>query len=143
MSKPVWIEIAEKELGVKEVPGPGNSPRVLEYHKATKLQATEDSVAWCSAFVNWVLMRAKCKRTHSASARSWLQSDAGTQLKAFKPNCVVVFKRGNSTWQGHVTFGLRIEGDHIVCLGGNQGDKVSIARYPVAKAIGFVWPEAI
>ena len=85
MADPKWIEIVKKELGQKEVRG-GENTRIIEYHKTTTLQATEDEVSWCSAFVNWVMMKAKCHRTHSAAARSWLQSDSGEHLKKFKPN---------------------------------------------------------
>jgi uncharacterized protein (TIGR02594 family) len=138
-----WIEIAEREKGVSEVAGNGSNPRIVEYHKATRLGASDDSVAWCSSFVNWVMMKAGCHRTYSAAARSWLQSDSGERLKSFKPGCIVVFARGNQPWQGHVAFGIEMDGDYIKCLGGNQGDKVSVAKYPKIKALGYIWPKEI
>jgi hypothetical protein len=45
---------------------------------------------------------------------------------------VVVFRRGNSSWQGHVAFYLGQEGSRIVVLGGNQTDAVTIASYSMA-----------
>jgi uncharacterized protein (TIGR02594 family) len=136
--KPNYIVIAEKEMGVKEVPGKGSNPRILEYHKATKLGATDDAIAWCSSFVNWVLMKAGYQRTYSAAARSWL--GAGEVLKKFEPNCIVVLKRGKSAWQGHVGFGIEQKGGYVTLLGGNQGDKVSLAKFPVEAVLGYRRP---
>ncbi len=137
--KPVWIELAEKELGVKEIRG-GEAARIIEYHRATKLAATEDEIAWCSSFMNWVMKKCGRHRTYSASARSWLQKDAGKQLDSFKEYAIVVFKRGNSSWQGHVTFAIKEDATRVYCLGGNQGDKVGYSWYSKSKVLGYVWP---
>lgn len=138
--KPKWIEIAEKELGVSERRG-GENPRIIEYHKATTLKASEDEVAWCSSFVNWVMMKSGYERTHSAAARSWLQLEK--RLPKFEKYAIVIFKRGNSSWQGHVGFAIEERGDYIRCLGGNQGDKVSYALYPKSKVLGYRWPKPL
>ena len=42
---------ALNEYGTEELAGDANSERVLQYHKATDLMASADSVPWCSAFV--------------------------------------------------------------------------------------------
>ncbi len=39
-----WYEIAQNEVGVKEIPGSDHNPRVLEYHKETSLKATRNFV---------------------------------------------------------------------------------------------------
>jgi hypothetical protein len=39
-----------------------------------------------------------------------------------------VLARGNSSWQGHVAFFEREEKGRIVCLGGNQSDRVSLPK---------------
>lgn len=137
MSEPKWITIAKGEIGVKEKRG-GENPRIIEYHKATSLKAGEDEIAWCSAFVNWVLKKSGYKGTNSAAARSWLKY--GTVTKVFKANSIVVFKRGSSTWQGHVAFAIADKGTHIKVLGGNQSDQVCYALYPKAKILGYTWP---
>lgn len=140
MEKPKWIEIAEKEIGVKETRG-GETARILEYHKATSLKASEDEVAWCSSFMNWVMQEARCKRTHSASARSWLQKDLGKHSDKFKEYAVVVMKRGNSSWQGHVAFAIKEDKTRVYCLGGNQGDRVGYAWYAKSKVLSYLWPD--
>ena len=70
-----WLEIAEREQGVAEVPGAGDNPRVVDYLMSTTLGSLEnqnDETPWCSAFVNWCMEQAGIKGTNSAWARSWL-----------------------------------------------------------------------
>lgn len=136
--KPAWIVTAEKEIGVKEVPGPGDNPRILEYHKATNLKATDDAVPWCSAFVNWVLLHCGYERSHQAAARSFL--GVGVILKGYKKYSIVILRRGNSTWQGHVGFAIDETKSHVLVLGGNQGDRVSKAWFRKENVIGYRWP---
>lgn len=137
---PVWIQIAQKEIGVKETSGRGNTDRVVEYHRATTLRATEDSVAWCSAFINWVMQHAGMESTHSAAARSWL--GYGPKLPGFKKYAIVVFKRGDNVWQGHVAFAIEDLGSSIKVLGGNQHDSVCYANYKKSDVLGYYWPKA-
>jgi hypothetical protein len=53
------------------IAGVEDNPRIREYHAATAMGEKSDEAAWCSSFVNWVLMKADIKRTHSAAAASW------------------------------------------------------------------------
>lgn len=134
--KQPWIEIAEKELGVKEKRG-GENPRIVEYHKQTSLKASTDEVPWCSSFANWVMNKAGYVGTRSAMARSW--ASWGRKLDKFEPGCIVVFSRGTGG-QGHVAFGISMENDKVKVIGGNQSDSVCYAHYPKSKVIAYVWP---
>lgn len=135
---PPWIRVAKQELGVKEFRGREN-PRIIEYHSATALRATEDEVAWCSSFVNWVCRQCRLERSGSAAARSWLAY--GETLPGFKKYAIVIMKRGNSSWQGHVGFAIDDLGESIRVLGGNQSDQVCYAIYPKSAVIGYRWPQ--
>lgn len=135
---PKWMEVAEKELGQHEVAGPKANPRILEYHKATTLKATSDEVPWCSSFVCWVMQEAGFKTTRSAAARSW--ENWGISLKKPEFGCVVVLKRGTGS-QGHVGFYVGEGSDHVKVLGGNQGDRVSIANLNKSNVIAYRWPK--
>lgn len=135
---PKWIRVAQREIGVHEITG-GETKRIIEYHGATTLKATEDEIAWCSSFANWVFAQCGMERTHSAAARSWL--GWGTRQKGFKKYAVVVFKRGNSAWQGHVAFAMEDLGDRVKVLGGNQSNQVCYATYPKASVLGYMWPD--
>ena len=141
MTVPLWMRLAEAELAahVREVPGPGNNPRVVEYHQATSFKATDDAVPWCSAFVNWCFKEVGISGTRSAAARSWLTW--GEALDQPEYGCVVVLARGKNPAQGHVAFFTDRRPDgHLLLLGGNQGDAVSIAAYLPEKVLAYRWP---
>lgn len=136
---PPWIQIARRELGVKEVRG-GENPRIIEYHKTTTLKATEDEVAWCSSFMNWVMMKCGMERSHSAAARSWL--GYGTRLPGYRKYAICVIKRGNNSWQGHVFLAMDRKNGMIRGLGGNQSDSVSeTAWFSESLVLGYMWPK--
>ena len=99
---------------------------------------------WCAAFVNAVLRESEIAGSESVSnypltARSFLRW--GTKVTDPQPGDIVVFPRGNSSWQGHVGFYLKtiqISGvDYYMILGGNQDNKVSIVPYRASKALGI------
>lgn len=136
-----WLKIARKELGVKETPGAGDTPRIVEYLKSTTLGRSDnenDETPWCSAFVNWVLKQAGVEpRTNSAWARSWLNWGVATDEPV--PGTIVVFSRGSNA--GHVGFYLNEDDDRIHVLGGNQGNAVTIAFFPKANLLGYREPK--
>jgi uncharacterized protein (TIGR02594 family) len=138
--EPKWLTVARGEIGQTEIEGAQNNPRIVEYHAATSLHASDDETPWCSAFANWCMKQAGIKGTGEANARSWL--NWGRQLSAPVAGCVVVLKRGNSTTSGHVTFYVGRNGDYLQVLGGNQSNKVKISNYPVADVLGYRWPNA-
>jgi len=72
---PLWMGIANNELGQKEIKGEEDNPRIVEYLNEVNLGTNEhsnDEIAWCSAFVNWVMKKAGYDNTGSGLARSWL-----------------------------------------------------------------------
>ena len=138
MDKPDWLKIAEAEIGTKEIAGPVDNKRIVEYASCTSLHASDDETPWCSAFVNWCIKKAGLIGTNSAAARSWLQW--GRQLFNPVPGCVVILKRGVPP-SGHVTFYVKDrDKDFITCLGGNQGDQVKYSHYHKSDVIGYRWP---
>jgi uncharacterized protein (TIGR02594 family) len=128
-----WFEIAQREMaaGIKEIPGPRDNPRIVEYHQSTTLHATDDETAWCSAFVNWCIEQAGIKGTRSASSRSWLTW--GQEISSPRLGCIVVCK-------GHVGFYYQEERGRILLLGGNQSNQVKISPYSKNKIISYRWP---
>jgi len=132
-----WMGIARAELGVAEG-GPGASnPRIEAYHATTQGGTAPDSVPWCSSFVNFCIEGAGLQGTKSKMARSWI--NWGGDTPDFVPGCVVVVKRGNPP-SGHVGFYVGRENGRVRLLGGNQGDKVSIASFDADKVIARRFP---
>lgn len=137
---PSWYALALKEIGVREVVGRGVNPRVLDYYRLTGAGwVKDDAVPWCAAFVNAMLATAGVRGTASLAARSFLKWGR----KVAKPyrGSIVVFKRGDSAWQGHVGFVEKVSDASVWSLGGNQGDAVNVRRYPMSKVLGFREPE--
>lgn len=136
-----WYDLARAEIGVKEVKGSKHNKRILEYHQATSLKATDDETAWCSSFVCWCLEASGFKSTRSASARSHLKGPYKTvDIKDAKPGDIVIFSRPPSTWAGHVAFFVRDTGSSIEVLGGNQSNEVNITPYPKSRLLGVRRP---
>lgn len=133
-------DLARAELGVKEIPGEGNNPRIIEYAKHTTLKASADAVPWCAAFANFITDSAGFPGTGLANARSFLKW--GVKLDKPVLGCVVVFKRGKAP-KGHVAFCDHedISNGIIRCIGGNQGDAVKVSRFPVADVLGYRAPK--
>jgi len=106
------VKIAKGEVGVVEVNGTNCGPRVNQYKAATNLPS-EESWAWCAAFVDWVVREAMgigeadqsraytFKRPTTAGAwdlENWsLRQDSSTNTKRnpgndIKAGDIVIFK---------------------------------------------------
>ena len=124
---------------MKEAPGKANNTVVQAYYKDSgHPEIKHDSVPWCAAFVGAMLKRAGLKHSGSLLARSYLSW--GKKLAQPKRGAIVVLARGNSSWQGHVAFFECEDKGRIVCLGGNQSDRVTLASYPKSRLLGYRWP---
>lgn len=136
-----WYAVARQEAarGVREVPGAGDDPRVLEYHAATLLKATEDSVPWCSAFVCWCCEQVGVRSTKSAAAQSWL--GWGRPVTDPVEGVIAIFRRGGNPKYGHVALFVRLApAGGLVVLGGNQGNRVCEETIPAAHLLGYRLP---
>ena len=140
MSLPKWFELARAEIGVKEAPGAADNPVVQAYYRdAGHPEVKHDAVPWCAAFVGAMLKRAGIEPTEKLNARSYL--DWGEKLIHPTQGCIVVFGRHGASWEGHVTFFDHWNGARLVCLGGNQSDKVCLASYLKLNVLGYRWPK--
>lgn len=129
-------ELAEAEIGTVEWKN-GDNPKVVAYFRdAGHAWVKDDETAWCAAFVGAMLKRAGMEGTGKLTARSYLEWGVPVELADAREGDVLVFKRGTSAWQGHVTFFVRRAGTHIECLGGNQSDQVKVSRYPLVDLLG-------
>ncbi|SDG82160.1 C40 family peptidase [Psychroflexus sediminis] len=136
------LAIASAEMGVKEVSGSGANEKIIQYAKDCNfIDYTSDETAWCSLFINWVAHKARVKRSHSLAARSWLLTGVPTDHP--EPGDIVIFWRESlDSWKGHVGIfmGFSQDGHRIYCLGGNQGNQVSVTAYPSSQLLGFRRP---
>ena len=139
---PKWLQLAYKEIGVKETPGSQNSKTVVAYfNDAQHPEVKADEVPWCAAFVGAMLKRAGIRSSESLMARSY--EKWGQPLNKPILGCIGVKKRPGPGWSGHVGFVVGLTKTTVILLGGNQGDKVSIASFPRSQFTGFRWPANI
>ncbi|SHE41127.1 TIGR02594 family protein [Mariniphaga anaerophila] len=133
------LKIAFNELGTEEIPGNRHNPEILKYAKETGISGiTSDEIPWCSTFVNWVAKKAGLQSSGKANARSWLS--VGTRVNMPEPGDIVVFWRESpESWKGHVGFFLGVSFDkkRVYCLGGNQGNRVSVSAYRLNTVLAY------
>jgi uncharacterized protein (TIGR02594 family) len=112
------------------------------YAAHTLLKATSDEIPWCSSFANYCADIACFPGAHSAAARSWL--DYGVVLDKPILGCFVIFERKDASNPNAAHIAIcehpDISNGIIRVIGGNQSDSVSVARYPVAKVLGYRAP---
>ena len=139
-NEPAWLTEARRHLGVAEVPGPKHSPVVQSWLHKLRAWWNDDETPWCGVFV------AACMDTVGIPLpKYWMRAKAwaewGSRLSAPIPGCVVVFERQGG---GHVGFVVgRTAKGHLMVLGGNQGNRVSIAPFDRTRAVAYVWPSGV
>lgn len=140
MSEPDWLRHARHHIGLKEAPGNADNPEVVRmYAEAGHPEIRHDATPWCAAFVGSMLSRAGLRGTGGLAAREY--EGWGERLDKPILGCVGVKKRPGAGWVGHVGFVVAASKDFIWMLGGNQGDAVSIARFPRGDFTAFRWPK--
>lgn len=130
-----WYKVARKEVGVKELIGNADNPRIVEYHATTTLRATDDEIPWCSSFINWCMQQAGYTGSRSAAARSWMTW--GRAIAKPVHGCVVVLTRQGG---GHVGLYEREDDVYVWLLGGNQDDAVNVRAYHKSRVLGYRLP---
>ena len=133
------LALAFKELGVSEVAGAEHEARIIQYAQDSGFETiNDDETPWCSIFINYCCKQLDYETTGKANARSWMH--VGAKTTDPHPGDVVVFWRESvQSWKGHVAIflGFSDNGKKVFCLGGNQGNSVSVAAYDAAKVLGF------
>lgn len=141
-----WITEARKHIGQREIPGRDNNPLIVQFFKdIDSAWFNNDEIAWCAAFLGHCLKVAGLPTTRSARALSY--QNYGARLHAPVYGCIATKERRNASGVvvgGHVTFVIgRTPYGALLCLGGNQGDAVSIATYPEKAFNAFRMPPGL
>ena len=135
---PKYAAIAHSYIGEREVRGTKSNPLILGWIRKVLGWGDDDSkIAWCAIFINIVLTEAGLKGTGKANARSF--EKWGSKVTVPRKGDIVVFSRGDPNgWQGHVGIYMGEAGSgKIYCLGGNQRDQVSIAKYNDSRVLSY------
>ncbi len=119
------------ELGVKEIPGVENNPRILHYARQSgQYWVKSEETSWCALFIAFVVSELPeftrpSLPNRAATAREWLKMGVDVPFEKVRAGDLVIFWRvAPDSWQGHVGFYLGRKGDDFLVLGGNQGNSV-------------------
>lgn len=130
---PNTIKLALAEFGVAEVVGRGSNKTIIawrdELNQAGVKVAgySDDDIAWCGLFAAIICYRRLKNAAEVVKEPLWARNWAKYGVKSPTPGLgdVLVFSRGNG---GHVGFYVGEDSSCFHVLGGNQSNKVSIAR---------------
>ena len=137
--------LAQRFIGVAETAGTMSTPQVLAFLRLDNPTIADDATPWCSGFVNYIAWLLRLPRSKSLAARSWLAVGTPVALAEARQGFdVVVLWRGDGPQPGpevlaapgHVAFFASCVGETVYVLGGNQGDRVCVEGFPVARVLG-------
>jgi len=125
------------EYGMKEVDGIGSNPEIIAMGKELGFDMADDSTtAWCSLAVNYFAKKCGYEYSGKLDARSWLKMPI-IVLKPTIGDIVIFWREDPKSWKGHVGIFIAQDLNIIYCLGGNQGNQISISAYPRDQVLGF------
>lgn len=140
MTEPGWLVYGRQFIGLREIPGTVNNPKIIEWLIKLKAWWREDETPWCGTFCAACISESGLPLPkHWYRASDWL--NWGVSLAAPELGCVVVFSRKGG---GHVGFVVgEDQNGSLMVLGGNQSNRCSIAPFDRQRAIGYRWPAGI
>lgn len=130
---PKMLIEALKLFGTLEAPGNSDNPIIMSWAQELGLAQiySDDAIPWCGLFMAVVAKRAgKVIPSLPLWARSW--ATWGMASPKAELGDVLVFARSGG---GHVALYVGEDDMCYHCLGGNQGDAVSIARVEKSRCI--------
>lgn len=127
-SQPLWLTHAWAELGQREIAGAASNPRIASFiRRVGHPSLARDETAWCAAFVGACLEGAGLASTRSLMARSYMKW--GEPASRDEPGSVAILSRGSNSALGHVGFLIGHTERHLILLGGNQSDAVTVEAF--------------
>jgi uncharacterized protein (TIGR02594 family) len=136
-----WLTIAQKEVGITEVDGAIDNPRILEYFRTVAAEGIpiDENIPWVGIYAAWVMKNAGCKPPEQpAMALNW--KNWGVPLKRPKAGAIAVFRRGDSGMTGHVGFYISEDATGINVISGNVLNSVRAVKLDRTKIVGYRWP---
>jgi uncharacterized protein (TIGR02594 family) len=139
VTEPKWLEAARADLGLAEIPGKATAPKITRWLVQLGAWWNDDETPWCGVAMDaWMRAAGVAPPRAAYRARSWLKW--GFPIPHSDPvvGAIAVLERGAG---GHVTIVAgRDRHGFLMGLGGNQGNRVSIAPFNPARVLGLRWP---
>jgi uncharacterized protein (TIGR02594 family) len=133
------IDVMKSHYGLEEVKDRKVLMQFLEeYAHNNDIVVDPSTTPWCACMMNACERAAGNKGTGKQNARSFLDYGTKIEPRFMQEGDILIFKRGNSNWQGHVTYyaGKKDEYGNLLCIGGNQSDKVCYSWHSPNNLIG-------
>lgn len=124
-------------LGLEEYPGAKHNSVVVEFaHAIGHDYVRDDETPWCASFVGAVLASLGLPHTGKLTARSYEHWGREIPLQNAVPgDIVVLWRKSPDSWEGHVGFFAGMREGVVVIRGGNQGDRVTDAPFPLERVL--------
>lgn len=133
----IFVE-AVKLLGVRETPGAGDNPTIMQWARSLGFSAAEyphDSTPWCGLGMAYIASQAGWEPPKDPLwALNWKNFGNPAPLGVAMLGDILVKSRAGG---GHVTMYAGEDADCYHCIGCNQSDMVNIVRYPKA-VFGYI-----
>lgn len=139
MTQPIWLTIANKYIGTKEITGPKHNSKIIGWLSRLKAWWSDDETAWCGTYCAAVMQEAGLPYPKEwFRAKSWAEYGSLLRPHLLAPGAILVFERKGG---GHVGFYI---GEDDLCyhvLGGNQNNAVNVSRILKGRCIATRWPK--
>lgn len=122
--------------GIKEVAGVNANPEIVAFFKELGYNIKDDETAWCSASLSYYAKKCGYEYNKTLAARDWLKMPIMV-LKPTIGDIVVFWRESKIGWKGHVGLYIARDLNIVYCLGGNQGNQLSISAYPIDQVLGY------
>jgi len=137
MLEPQWLAVARSYLGTREIPGKDSAPEIVKMLATLKAWWSDDSTPWCGVFAAYCF-KVSLMEYPKEYYRALKWKEFGIALDRPTYGCIVVFNREGG---GHVGFVVgQDDRGRLMVLGGNQGDKVSIAPFDRSRVAAYRYP---
>lgn len=137
---PKHLAIARRSIGVREIKGPKHEPRIVEWLERLGAWWRDDETPWCGvALAAWMQEAGLPYPKTYYRALAW--SDYGKSC-GIQHGAIAVLTRKGGGHVGLVT-GVSHDMEFVRLLGGNQGDCVCEAWFPVSRVTEFRMPEGV
>ena len=139
MIEPVWMQVARRYTGIREIAGPKHNSTILGWLDKLGAWWRDDETPWCGVFVAHCL-QSVCRPYPSLYMRAKAWADYGSLLRPDRlaPGAILVFDRAGG---GHVAFYVGEDATDYHVLGGNQSNGVNIMRLAKSRCIATRWPK--
>ncbi len=128
---------ALEDYGTTTIAGPRANQKIINYFaEAGFPNIGDDEIAWCAAFVGYILDQCNLPKSNSLMARSYLH--LGVEVETPQMGDLVIFWRINKQGPyGHVGFYVSETEKNVYVLGGNQNCKVEISAFDKQRVLGY------